>query len=137
MQPEPQAQDNARDPILDGRDSLRLVKLRLGLTLIAVALLPIAAVSPLVRAVAEEARVTHHERLSDQAQTAVYELGRELSLVRSAADEILGDPAIVAAAASGASAGERRKAPREARGFESAHRHRERFLIRRREIHAL
>ena len=110
MQPEPQAQDNARDPILDGRDSLRLVKLRLGLTLIAVALLPIAAVSPLVRAVAEEARVTHHERLSDQAQTAVYELGRELSLVRSAADEILGDPAIVAAAASGASAGERRKA---------------------------
>jgi diguanylate cyclase (GGDEF)-like protein len=110
LQPEPQGQDNARDPILDGRDSLRLVKLRLGLTLIAVALLPIAAVSPLVRAVAEEARVTHHERLSDQAQTAVYELGRELAIVRSAADEILGDPAIVAAAANGASAAERRKA---------------------------
>ena len=36
--------DPARDPILDGRDSLRLVKLRLGLTLIAVAILPIAAV---------------------------------------------------------------------------------------------
>ena len=110
LQPEPLGQDNGRDPILDGRDSLRLVKLRLGLTLIAVALLPIAAVSPLVRAVAEEARVTHHERLSDQAQTAAYELGRELSLVRSAADEVLGDPAIVAAAANGASAALRRKA---------------------------
>ena len=110
MQPEPQAQDNQRDPILDGRDSLRLVKLRLGLTLIAVALLPIAAVSPLVRAVAEEARVTHHERLADQAQTAAYGLGRELTLVRSAADEMLGDPAIVAAAASGAGSAERRKA---------------------------
>jgi diguanylate cyclase (GGDEF)-like protein len=110
LQPEPQGQDNQRDPILDGRDSLRLVKLRLGLTLIAVALLPIAAVSPLVRAVAEEARVTHHERLADQAQTAAYGLGRELTLVRSAADEILGDPAIVAAAANNAGSAERRKA---------------------------
>jgi diguanylate cyclase (GGDEF)-like protein len=110
LQPESQAQDNQRDPILDGRDSLRLVKLRLGLTLIAVALLPIAAVSPLVRAVAEEARVTHHERLADQAQTAAYGLGRELTLVRSAADEILGDPAIVAAAANDAGSAQRRKA---------------------------
>ena len=58
LQSESQAHDTARDPILDGRDSLRLVKLRLGLTLIAVAILPIAAVSPLVRAVAEEARAT-------------------------------------------------------------------------------
>lgn len=110
LQPEPQGQDNARDPILDGRDSLRLVKLRLGLTLIAVALLPIAAVSPLVRAVAEEARVTHHERLSDQAQTAAHDLDRELALVRSAADEVLLDPAIVAAVAKDAGTTERRNA---------------------------
>ena len=71
MHPDSQHHDVSRDPILDGRDSLRLVKLRLALTLIAVAVLPIAAVSPLVRAVAEEARVTHHERLADQAATAV------------------------------------------------------------------
>jgi diguanylate cyclase (GGDEF)-like protein len=110
LQPEHQGTDTARDPILDGRDSLRLVKLRLGLTLIAVALLPIAAVSPLVRAVAEEARVTHHERLTEQAMTAAYELGRELQVVRSATANVLSDPAIIAAAAGDASTAERRKA---------------------------
>ena len=102
MHPEPQHHDVSRDPILDGRDSLRLVKLRLGLTLIAVAILPIAAVSPLVRAVAEEARVTHHERLADQASIAVGELEREISLVRSSGQELLTDPAIAAAAKSDA-----------------------------------
>jgi len=110
LQPDSQAHETARDPILDGRDSLRLVKLRLGLTLIAVAILPIAAVSPLVRAVAEEARVTHHERLTDQAQTAAVEIGRELKVVRTAADEMLTQPAIVGAAASDASPTDRRKA---------------------------
>src|SRR4051794_32058942 len=99
LQPESPATETARDPILDGRDSLRLVKLRLGLTLIAVAILPIAAVSPLVRAVAEEARVPHHERLTDQAQTAADEVQRELTLVRAAAGSVLTQPAIVAAAA--------------------------------------
>src|SRR5690349_17185381 len=89
LQPDTQAHDTARDPILDGRDSLRLVKLRLGLTLIAVAILPIAAVSPLVRAVAEEARVTHHERLSDQAQIIAYEVQRELTSIRKAAAGLL------------------------------------------------
>src|SRR6185369_2267930 len=110
LQPETQAHDTARDPILDGRDSLRLVKLRLGLTLIAVAILPIAAVSPLVRAVAEEARVTHHERLTDQAQTAAFEVERELALVRKAAGTALAQPEIVAAAAAKASAADMRKA---------------------------
>ena len=110
LQPEPQAHDTARDPILDGRDSLRLVKLRLGLTLIAVAILPIAAVSPLVRAVAEEARVTHHERLTDQAQTAAFEVERELAAVRKAAETALAQPEIVAAAAAKASAADMRKA---------------------------
>src|SRR6185369_12020064 len=103
LQPETQAHDTARDPILDGRDSLRLVKLRLGLTLIAVA-------SPLVRAVAEEARVTHHERLSDQAQTAALEVRRELALVRTAADELLTEPALLKAAAGDATPTDRRNA---------------------------
>jgi diguanylate cyclase (GGDEF)-like protein len=110
MHPEPQHHDVSRDPILDGRDSLQLVKLRLALTLIAVAVLPIAAVSPLVRAVAEEARVAHHERLVDQAQTAAVELRREVEALRKAAVALLDDPAIIAAAAEGASAAERRKA---------------------------
>jgi diguanylate cyclase (GGDEF)-like protein len=110
LQPDSQAHDSARDPILDGRDSLRLVKLRLALTLIAVAILPIAAVSPLVRAVAEEARVTHHERLTDQAQTTALEFGRELAHVRTSADSVLSQPSILAAAAGDATAADRRKA---------------------------
>src|SRR5436190_2678862 len=110
LQPESPSTETARDSILDGRDSLRLVKLRLGLTLIAVAILPIAAVSPLVRAVAEEARVTHHERLTDQAQTAAYEVQRELTLVRAGAGSVLTQPAIVAAAAANANATDKRKA---------------------------
>jgi len=110
LQPEPQGIDSARDPIVDGRDSLRLVKLRLGLTLIAVAILPIAAVSPLVRAVAEEARVTHHERLTDQAQTTAYEVQRELAAVRSVAGDLLTQPEMVNAAAADATAADRRNA---------------------------
>ena len=95
MHPDP-PHDPARDAVLDGRDSLRLVKLRLGLTLIAVAVLPIAAVSPLVRAVAEEARATHHDRLADQASTASIEVRRELELLRTAEQEMLADPVIIA-----------------------------------------
>jgi diguanylate cyclase (GGDEF)-like protein len=110
LQPETPTHDSARDPILDGRDSLRLVKLRLGLTLIAVAILPIAAVSPLVRAVAEEARVTHHERLTDQAQTAAFEVRRELAQVRASADALLAQAAIAAASDASATAADRRKA---------------------------
>ncbi len=110
MQPESQRHDPARDPILDGRDSLRLVKLRLGLTLIAVAILPIAAVSPLVRAVAEEARVAHHQRLADQAQTVVLEVRRELRQVGDAVETLLSDDAIVAASAEDPGAAERRVA---------------------------
>jgi|GEM_PF-852736 diguanylate cyclase (GGDEF) domain len=102
MHPEPSHHDALRDPILDGRDSLRLVKLRLGLTLIAVAFLPIAAVSPLVRAVAEEARAAHHERLADQAAVASIEVRRELELVRTAEQTVLGDPLIIAASGAGA-----------------------------------
>jgi diguanylate cyclase (GGDEF)-like protein len=102
-----QHQDVPRDAILDGRDSLRLVKLRLGLTLIAVAVLPIAAVSPLVRAVAEEARVTHHERLADQAQSAVASFQREVSSIQAAERLLLDDPAILGAAAPSASAADK------------------------------
>ena len=110
MQPEPQPHDPSRDPVLDGRDSLRLVKLRLALTLIAVAILPIAAVSPLVRAVAEEARLAHHERLGDQAQAVVTEMRRQLATVHAATENLLDDAAVVAAAAGDADVATRRKA---------------------------
>jgi diguanylate cyclase len=110
MHPESQHHDVSRDPILDGRDSLRLVKLRLALTLIAVAILPIAAVSPLVRAVAEEARVTHHDRLADQATTVVVEAEREVEVVRADTEALLDDPIIIAAARSGADTADRQLA---------------------------
>jgi diguanylate cyclase (GGDEF)-like protein len=97
MQPEPPHHEPSRDPILNGRDSLRLVKLRLGLTLIAVAILPIAAVSPLVRYVAEEARMAHHERLADQAAISAIEMRREIAAVRAAAQALLDDPIVKAA----------------------------------------
>jgi diguanylate cyclase (GGDEF)-like protein len=110
MQPDPQSHDVSRDPITDGRDSLRLVKLRLALSLIAVAILPMAAMSPLVRAVAEEARVAHHQRLADQAASTAAEVRREVGLIRTAAEELLSDAAIVAAARRGADGAARRQA---------------------------
>jgi len=42
--------------ILDGRDSLRLVRIRLALTLIAVAIIPFAAAAPIARAVLDDTR---------------------------------------------------------------------------------
>ena len=110
LQPDSHHNDIPRDPILDGRDSLRLVKLRLALTLIAVAVLPIAAVSPLVRAVAEEARVAHYDRLVDQAHTAAVEVEREIAVLREQTQELLDDPALLEAASQDASAAERKRA---------------------------
>ena len=107
MQPDSQHHDS-RDPILDGRDSFRLVKLRLALTLIAVAVLPIAAVSPLVRAVAEEGRVAHHERLVDQAQGVASEVERQIAAIRAQTRSILDDAIVRGAAAAEATATDRR-----------------------------
>jgi diguanylate cyclase (GGDEF)-like protein len=107
MHPEPPHTDVSRDPILDGRDSLRLVKLRLALTLITVAILPVAAVAPLVRAVADESRVAHHLRLESQAAQAATMIQTELDAVRAAGDALTVDPAIVAATASDATSVDR------------------------------
>ena len=120
MQPELHHPDVTRDPILDGRDSLRLVKLRLALTLIAVAVLPIAAVSPLVRAVAEEARVTHHDRLVDQARIASGELESELGTLRKDTQALLDEPVMVAAAAQDATPAARKLASDRLQEFVSA-----------------
>jgi diguanylate cyclase (GGDEF)-like protein len=107
MHPDPPHPDVTRDPILDGRDSLRLVKLRLALTLITVALLPVAAVAPLVRAVAEEARVAHHLRLEAQAGEASGTFSREVDAILAAGAVLVADPVVAAAAAPGASAADR------------------------------
>src|SRR3954467_15123838 len=98
MPPDPPQTDVSRDPILDGRDSLRLVKLRLALTLITVAILPVAAVAPLIRAVAEEGRVAHHLRLETVASQAAASVSRELDAIRTAEIQLLADPSVVAAA---------------------------------------
>jgi diguanylate cyclase (GGDEF)-like protein len=107
MHPEPAHADVTRDPILDGRDSLRLVKLRLALTLITVAILPVAAVAPLVRAVAEESRVAHHLRLEAQAGEAAATIQHELDAVTVASTTLVADPVVVAAVAPGATGAER------------------------------
>jgi diguanylate cyclase (GGDEF)-like protein len=99
MHPEPHPTDVLRDPILDGRDSLRLVKLRLALTLITVAILPVAAVAPLVRAVADEARVAHHLRLEAQAGEVAGTISHQLDAVQSAGDDLMNDPVITTALA--------------------------------------
>ncbi len=107
MHPEPPQHDVNRDPILDGRDSLRLVKLRLALTLITVAILPVAAVAPMIRAVADDARVAHHLRLEAQAGQAASTIERELQAIATATDQLAADPTIVAAAATNATSAQR------------------------------
>ena len=102
MHPDPPQTDVSRDPILDGRDSLRLVKLRLALTLITVAILPIAAVSPLVRAAAEEARVAHHQRLESEASQVTTTFQREVSGIEAMSTALLADPRVFATSGGGA-----------------------------------
>ncbi|HSL98122.1 MAG TPA: bifunctional diguanylate cyclase/phosphodiesterase [Candidatus Deferrimicrobiaceae bacterium] len=91
--------DLAHDPILDGRDSLRIVRLRLALTLITVALLPIAAFAPIVRAVSGDATLAHHLRLDTDAGTVASKLAVELGAVAALSESLLDDPAVVDAAA--------------------------------------
>lgn len=75
--------------ILDGRDSLRLVKIRLALTLITVAILPIAAVAPLARAVLDDTRTALGERLSAEADHAAAEVRRELIGIRDTLERLV------------------------------------------------
>jgi len=104
MHPAPTPNDVARDPILDGSDSLRLVRLRLALTLIAVAILPVVALAPLVRVVAEDARMAHHQRLDTEAGVTAVALDRELEAIHASAMDLLADPVVQAAVADAATA---------------------------------
>jgi diguanylate cyclase (GGDEF)-like protein len=69
---------------IDGRNSLRLVKLRLALTLAAVAIFPMAAVAPVIRIIADDPRAAQEARLAAQAEHAAAEIERELGTIRQA-----------------------------------------------------
>src|SRR5262245_41076820 len=94
------------EEVLDGRDSLRLVKFRLALTLIAAALLPIAAVAPIARAVLDDTRAGLNERLSSEAEHAAAEIRRELADVTSELDGLAQSPDVAASLAAPAGNGD-------------------------------
>ena len=98
MPPEPVTTERSRDPILNGRDTLRQVKLRLTLTLVMVAILPVMAVSPLVRTIADEARITHHQRLESEAGRLAAAVRGEIDAIVRDAQALTTDPSIQAAA---------------------------------------
>jgi diguanylate cyclase (GGDEF)-like protein len=97
------------DDPLDGRDTLRLVRIRLVLTLLAVGIVPAALVAPVVRTLADESRVEHRTALGADARfvstsigTELDELGTDLAAIARLApmQAALSDPAAVEAASS-------------------------------------
>jgi diguanylate cyclase (GGDEF)-like protein len=78
----------------DEGDSLRLVKIRLALTLIAVAILPIAIVAPIARAVLDGTRTGLEERLGAEADHAAAEFRRELTGIGGAIENLAMDAAV-------------------------------------------
>jgi len=84
------------DEINEGQSGLRLVKFRLGLTLIAVAVLPLAALAPLARTVLDDPRLAQQERLTAQSDHMTTEARRELEGIRTAILGAAADPAIAA-----------------------------------------
>ncbi|MCI0583759.1 MAG: bifunctional diguanylate cyclase/phosphodiesterase [Chloroflexi bacterium] len=85
--------------ILDGRDSLRLVRIRLALTLVAVAIIPFAAVAPIARAVLDDTRTGLEERLGAEAEHAAAEVRRELTDIRATLETAAASEAAAAALA--------------------------------------
>lgn len=85
------------DDPLDGRDTLRLVRLRLVLTLLAVGIVPAATVAPIVRVLADETRVEHRAALAADARFVTERIRVEL-------DELAADLTDAAAVATVASA---------------------------------
>ncbi|MBF8289526.1 MAG: Sensor diguanylate cyclase [Chloroflexi bacterium] len=93
------APTNVPDELLDRRNGLRLVKIRLALTLLAVAILPLAAVAPMMRAVLLDTRAGLEERLSAEAEHAAAEVSRELGGITAGLAGIAGLNGVAAAAA--------------------------------------
>ena len=100
MQPDRTETAPALDGIADGRYSLRLVKIRLALTLIAVAILPLAALAPMIRTVLDDSRVAQQERLATQGEQAAAALRRELDGIRVSLDALVAGDVVVGALSS-------------------------------------
>ncbi|MBI2763216.1 MAG: EAL domain-containing protein [Chloroflexi bacterium] len=92
MQPYRSDPAESVDEFVEGHNGLRLVKLRLGLTLIAVAVLPLAALAPLARSVLDDPRVAQRERLNAQSDLMATETRRELEGLRSALLDVAAVP---------------------------------------------
>ncbi|TAL07404.1 MAG: sensor domain-containing diguanylate cyclase, partial [Chloroflexota bacterium] len=92
------------DELGEGRHGLRAVRIRLALTLIAVAILPLAALAPLARSVLDDPRIAQRERLNAQSDHMAAEVRRELETVRSTMLTVSATPAIGAALGPGATA---------------------------------
>ena len=72
----------AFDDLIDGRLSLRSVRIRLALTLIAVAIVPLAALAPIVRSVLDDPRIAQQEQLRAQSEHVAIALQRELESIK-------------------------------------------------------
>lgn len=85
------------DDPLDGRDTLRLVRLRLVLTLLTVGIVPAATVAPIVRTLADETRVEHRAALAADARFATERIRVELDELAADLTDVAGLPAAAAA----------------------------------------
>jgi diguanylate cyclase (GGDEF)-like protein len=91
------ASDLDRDAIRTGRDTLRLVKIRLALTLLTVAILPMAAVVPVIRAITDDSRVGQQARLAADADHAAADIVAELRAIRTGLAALANDKTVLAA----------------------------------------
>lgn len=82
------------DELSDGRHGLRAVRIRLTLTLIAVAILPLAALAPLARSILDDPRIAQRERLNAQSDHMAAEARRELEDIRSVLLTVSADPVV-------------------------------------------
>ncbi|MEO8470514.1 MAG: bifunctional diguanylate cyclase/phosphodiesterase [Chloroflexota bacterium] len=97
MQPDPPDSSTGFDELSEGRHGLRAVKVRLALTLIAVAILPLAALAPLARSVLDDPRIAQRERLNAQSARMATEVRRQLEEIRGTMLAVSAVPAISAA----------------------------------------
>ncbi|MEO8208720.1 MAG: EAL domain-containing protein [Chloroflexota bacterium] len=99
MQPSRPDTPDAISDFVDGRTTLRLVKIRLALTLIAVAILPLAVLAPVARSVLGDPRPAQQERLAGQAERISVEVQREIEVIRGAMRAAAGSEQVVGALA--------------------------------------
>lgn len=97
MQPAPPDSSTPFEDLGEGRHGLRAVKVRLALTLLAVAILPLAALAPLARSVLDDPRIAQRERLNAQSAHMATEVRRQLEEVRGTMLSVSAIPSIRAA----------------------------------------